>query len=331
MGTKILVVDDSVFMRRIVRNVLYLGGFQDVIEAENGESALCKFETEKPDLVLLDVVMPGLDGIEVLKRVMNMDENAKVIMLSAVGQKKTIEVCNEFGSVGYIIKPFDKEQLLSVVEEALLAKEKRKAFEKLTELEEDALREIGNIGAQHAATALSKIVGQSVKAKLVEAKIASFTDFPKLLGNREALVSGVYLPVTGDVSGSLLLIFPEESALKIVSMMLKKKEKLTELDEMGKSALSEAGNIIAGNCLTALSDQLAITLVEHVPDFAQGMVGALIDNVAVVFGQKAEKALIMQVKLYTETKIKIEAYFFLIFALAETREMLRVIRAKVGA
>ncbi|MCW3984861.1 MAG: response regulator [Candidatus Bathyarchaeota archaeon] len=332
MGTKILVVDDSAFTRRIVRNALNGRGFREVIEAENGEEALRKYETEKPDVVLLDIIVPGLDGTEVLKRIMNIDENAKVIMLTAVGQAKTMKTCNILGSAGYIVKPFDERQLVDTVEETLRAKGKRKRTAKLTKLEEDALREVGHIGAQHAGTALSKMIGQTVKVKLLTATMTSLDDLPKLVGDRETLVSGIYLPVTGDLSGSLLMIFPEKSAFILVNVLLKKEPGTTkELDEMDKSALSEAGNILAGNCLTALSHTLGMHLVEHVPEFAHGMVGALLDNVAVAFGQKAERALIIQVELSTRAKIKVMGYFFLLFSLKEAHAMLRALGAKVVA
>jgi len=303
-----------------------------VIEAENGEEGLRKYEIEKPDVVLLDVIMPDLHGTEVLKRLVNMDENAKVIMLSAVGQKKTVQMCNKLGSVGYVIKPFEGEQLVGTVEKALRAKEKRKPLARLTRIEEDALREVGHTGAQHAATALSQMIGQTVKAKLLAAKMSSLADLPELVGDKETLVSGIYLPITGDISGSLLMVFPQRSAFTLVDVLLKKKLGTTkELDEMDKSALAEAGNILAGNCLTALSHLLGMHLVEHVPDFAHGMVGALIDSVAVSFGQKAERALIIQVELIAGEKIKVVGYFFLLFALKEAHAMLRAIRAKAGA
>lgn len=332
MSTKILLIDDAAFTRRIVRNALNGRGFRGVIEAENGEEGLRKYETEKPDVVLLDMILPGLHGTEVLRKIMTMDENAKVIMLSAVGQEKTMKICNILGSIGYLVKPFDERQLVDIVEETLRAKVKRKRLAKLTKFEEDALREVGHIGAQHAGKALSKMIGQSVEVNLLKATMTSLDELPKLIGDKETLVSGIYLPVTGDLSGSLLMIFPEKSAFTLVEVLLKKELGTTkELDEMDNSALSEAGNILAGNCLTALSHTLGMHLVEHVPEFAHGMVGALIDNVAVAFGQKAERALIIQVELSTEEEIKVVGYFFLLFALKEAHAMLRAIRAKAGA
>lgn len=329
MGAKILVVDDSTFTRQIVKNALNGRGFREVIEAENGEEGLRKYETEKPDVVLLDVIMPDLSGTEVLKKMTIINENARVIMLSAVGQEKTIEVCSKLGSSGYIVKPFDEKKLVDTVEKTLRMKRKKEPLARLTKFEEDALREVGHVGAQHAATALSKMIGQTAKAKLLAARMTSLADLPELIGDRETIVSGIYLPLTGDLSGSLLMVFPQKSAFTLVDLMFKRKVGTTkELDKMDKSALSEAGNILAGNCLTALSHMLGMHLVEHVPDFAHGMVGALIDNVAVAFGKKAERALIIQVELSTEEKIKVIGYFFLLFALKEAHAMLRAIRAK---
>jgi len=331
MGTKILLVDDSPFTRQIVKKTLNGEGFREVIEAENSMEALRKYETYKPDIVILDIIMPDISGTEVLKQIMNIDKNAKVIILSAVGQKKMMNLCKKLGAVGYIIKPFEKMSLLNAVENALHVKRAGKTLTKLSNIDEDALREIGNIGAQHAAIALSKMTGETVEAKLLATKLASLSDLPKQVGDRETLVSGIYLPVTGDLSGSILMIFPEKSAFLLVDLMFKKNLGTTkELSEIAKSSLGEAGNILAGNCLTSLSESLGLNLVEHVPDFAHGMVGALIDNVAVAFGQKTEQALIMQMELKTKKEIKIVGYFFLMFTLKEARVILRTIKAKAG-
>lgn len=327
MGAKILVVDDSAFARQIVRNALNRQGFRQVIEAEDGEEGLRKYEKEKPDVVLLDVIMPGLHGNEVLKKILNMNENAKVIMLSAVGQEKIMNICNKLGSVGYIVKPFEDEQLVDTVRNALQAKEKGKPSAKLTELEVNALRMVGGMGARHMATTLSKMIGRTVNAELLAVRMSSWAHLPELVGDGETVVSGVCFPVTGDISGSLLMVFPQKSAFILVDMLLKKKLGTTkELDEMDKSALSEAANVLAGNCLVALSNVSGMHLVEQVPDFAHDMVGALIDARA-----KAERALIIQVELSAEEKTRIVGYVFLLFALEEAHALLRAIRTKARA
>lgn len=114
---KILILDDSQFMRKILTDILTKNGFTDVIEAVNGEQSLEKFKSEKPDLMLLDVIMPEKDGVEVAKEVI--PQGAKVIMISAVGQDEIIKQAKDLGVLGYIIKPFEEKQVIEEVKKAL--------------------------------------------------------------------------------------------------------------------------------------------------------------------------------------------------------------------
>jgi len=112
---KILIVDDSVFMRNILKDLLSTKGYETT-QAENGNEALAKYASDKPDLTLLDIIMPELDGIEVLKKIGTI---AKVVVISAVGQEKMVEEAKKLGAVDYIIKPFDNDIVLKTVEKAL--------------------------------------------------------------------------------------------------------------------------------------------------------------------------------------------------------------------
>lgn len=116
---KILIVDDSMFMRRILINILNKAGFNDIIEAENGKEAIQKFKREKPDLVLLDIVMKDEYGTDVLKDIMKIDPNAKVVMISSVGQEAIIKETLESGASDFIVKPFKEEQIISVIKKVL--------------------------------------------------------------------------------------------------------------------------------------------------------------------------------------------------------------------
>jgi two-component system, chemotaxis family, chemotaxis protein CheY len=111
---KILIVDDSQFMRNVLKDVLSTD--YEVIEAENGKQGIEKITAEKPDLVLLDVIMPEMDGIEVLKKI---GTEHKVIIISAVGQEKMVDEAKSLGAVDYIVKPFENEKVLEVVKKAL--------------------------------------------------------------------------------------------------------------------------------------------------------------------------------------------------------------------
>jgi len=119
IGQKILLADDSTFMRLIIKNILTDCGYDNIIEAENGIEAIEQFEFEKPDLIILDIIMPALSGLETLKKIMKIDKKAKIIMITAVGQKSIMKECNGLGVKGYITKPFDEEKIKETVEKVL--------------------------------------------------------------------------------------------------------------------------------------------------------------------------------------------------------------------
>jgi two-component system chemotaxis response regulator CheY len=116
---KILVVDDAAFMRMNVKNILSGEGYEDIIEAENGEMAVKKYKEENPDLVTLDITMPEMDGIEALKKIKENDPDAKVIMCSAMGQQSMVIEAVEVGAEDFIVKPFDKGKIKEAVSKVL--------------------------------------------------------------------------------------------------------------------------------------------------------------------------------------------------------------------
>lgn len=118
MGTekKILIVDDSAFMRKVLRDIFESAGFLNFIEAGNGNEAIEKYKTEKPDFVFLDVIMPDVNGMDVLREI---GKEAHVIVVSAVGQKEMIAQAKELGAVDYVVKPFDRDQVLEKIEKYL--------------------------------------------------------------------------------------------------------------------------------------------------------------------------------------------------------------------
>ncbi len=105
---KILIADDSAFMRQVLIDCLKVEGYNNFVECENGLQCIEKFESEKPDLVLLDLIMPEMDGIEVLKKI---GSKAKIIVISAIGQNKMIDDAKKYGAKGFIIKPFDQAKI----------------------------------------------------------------------------------------------------------------------------------------------------------------------------------------------------------------------------
>lgn len=116
---RILIVDDAAFMRMMIKNVLSNNGYEVCGEAGDGEQALEKYKELKPDLVTMDITMPNCDGIEGLKRIMEYDAKAKVIMCSAMGQQGMVIEAVQLGALDFIVKPFKPERVLSTVNKAL--------------------------------------------------------------------------------------------------------------------------------------------------------------------------------------------------------------------
>ena len=119
MDEKILIVDDALFMRVNLKRILTEAGYKNLLEAENGEVACRLYETEKPDLVLMDISMPVMDGIAALKNIKKQDNTAVVVMCSAVGQEAMIMESVENGAMEFIVKPFKGEQIVSAVKNCL--------------------------------------------------------------------------------------------------------------------------------------------------------------------------------------------------------------------
>jgi two-component system chemotaxis response regulator CheY len=118
MSGKVLIVDDSGLARRRVRGILEAAGY-DVIEAEDGMSALERYFVAKPDLVVLDLVMKGMYGLEVLTKLREMDPEARVIVVSADVQTSSHEMVEDAGAVGFLMKPVDSDQVLALVRSTL--------------------------------------------------------------------------------------------------------------------------------------------------------------------------------------------------------------------
>jgi len=115
---KILVVDDAQFMRLILSKLLKEHGYE-TIEAENGNRALEQYVAHSPDVVLLDITMPEKDGLEVLSELHQMDPDARVVMLTALGQQSVVLQAIKSGARDFIVKPYESERVLVAVERAI--------------------------------------------------------------------------------------------------------------------------------------------------------------------------------------------------------------------
>ena len=115
MALRVMVVDDALFMRNILKDIFVRHGYEVVAEADNGETALQLYQESKPDLVTMDIVMPKKSGIEALQEIMAADPEAHVIMVSALGQDTLVLEAVEAGARDFIVKPFKEDKVLETV------------------------------------------------------------------------------------------------------------------------------------------------------------------------------------------------------------------------
>ena len=119
MKEKILIADDSSFMRIMLKEELFESGFENIIEAKTGNEALTMYKVERPAVVILDVTMPEMDGIETLKHIKKVDPDANVIMCSSMGQEEVVMSCFEAGAVDFVMKPFKPGRVLQAISKIL--------------------------------------------------------------------------------------------------------------------------------------------------------------------------------------------------------------------
>ena len=115
MAKKILLVDDAAFMRKMIKDTLSKAGYTDIFEAVDGADAVNKYSEVQPDLVIMDITMPNMDGLEALKAIRAKDGNANVVMCSAMGQESMVMDAVRSGAKDFIVKPFKGDRVLKTV------------------------------------------------------------------------------------------------------------------------------------------------------------------------------------------------------------------------
>lgn len=118
----ILIVDDAAFMRMMIKDILEKSGFNVIGEASNGLEAVELYKKEKPDIVTMDITMPKVDGIEAVKLIKEYDNEAKIIMCSAMGQQAMVMDAIRAGAKDFIVKPFQADRVIEVINKVVLSK-----------------------------------------------------------------------------------------------------------------------------------------------------------------------------------------------------------------
>lgn len=185
------------------------------------------------------------------------------------------------------------------------------SLEKVSENYGDVLKEIGNIGAGNAMTALSQMLQCKVDMQVPQVKLLDFAEVGETMGGEEQIMVGVFLGVEGDITGSMMFLVEQASAKHLINkIMMGMAPESDEFTEMELSAMKEVGNIITGAYLNSLSSLTNLKIFPTPPQLTVDMASAILSVPAIYFGTMGDKILLIQSQFYDE--VEIDGYFILI-------------------
>lgn len=190
--------------------------------------------------------------------------------------------------------------------------------QKITSLHLDVFKEIGNIGAAHAATALSDLLGKKIDMRVPKVEMVSFSEMMELAGGSETVVVGIFLRIEGDAEGSMFFILPIGQANRFIQRLIRDDTfdfHNPPVSELGLSAMQEMGNILSGSYLSALSDFTGLKIYPTVPGLSVDMFGAIISIGLIELSQVSDTVIVINTSIFEEEYTEEEAvrgHFFLL-------------------
>ncbi|ARF18472.1 chemotaxis protein CheC [Sporosarcina sp. P3] len=188
----------------------------------------------------------------------------------------------------------------------------------ITEMHLDVLKEIGNIGAAHAATSLSQLLGQKIDMRVPKVELVTFDEMFDLAGGTEKVVAGIFLRIEGDLTGTMFFVLTIESATQFIRKLTGDVAfTFTDVEDlgMGASALQELGNILSGSYLSALSDFTSLNIYPTVPSLSIDMVGAIVSFGLIEVSQYSDEVIVIETEILQEGKQGVSSlagHFFLL-------------------
>ena len=202
----------------------------------------------------------------------------------------------------------------------------------LKALQVDALREIANIGAGHAATALSQMVGETVMISVPRISIARLEDMPPQVSEPEEPVAAVLMHMLGDLTGRTMLVFPKRTALRLAELLLRRpvvedaRDGSDDFNEMEQSAIKEAGNILSSAYMNALSDFMGMMLLPSPPALAVDMSSAVLTTAYLQFGNDRDYVFCVESEfVMLDIGERLRGFFLLLPDPASLRAILKAI------
>jgi len=175
----------------------------------------------------------------------------------------------------------------------------------------DILKELGNIGAGNAATALASMISKKVNMDVPNVRILEFKEVAEVLGGEENLIVGIYFELTEDVVGNMMFALDMDSAINLTNMLFNRERNDRQLDEMDISAISEVGNILASSYANSLSSLTGLKIFISVPSISIDMAGAILSVPAIHYGHVADHALMIETTFEENQNLVTGNIFFL--------------------
>ena len=196
----------------------------------------------------------------------------------------------------------------------------------LKALQLDALREVANIGAGHAATALSQMIGETIMISVPTISVSRLEDVPPQLSEPDEPVAAVLMHMLGDLTGRTLLVFPRRTAMRLSELLLRRHGE-DDFSDMQQSAIKEAGNILSSAYMNALSDFMGMMLLPSPPSLAVDMSNAVLTTTYLQFGSDKDYVFCVESEfLMNDTAEKLRGFFLLLPDPASLQAILKAVR-----
>lgn len=290
---RILVVDDSEFARRRIKAVLETGG-HEIVEAQSGPDALKLLKETEPQVATVDLLMPGMDGIDLLGRLRKLRPHLPVIIVSADVQLATRREVLAAGATRFVAKT-GLDALLSAVNQAgagglipFL----------LSAAEKDAFTEVMNIAMEQAAEALNALLARRVLLKVPEVELMTASGLTAFF-QEELVQVGVTMRqrFSGQLNGVAAMVFSSAHAMYLVRTLVGIQHELSRLSAAEQSVLTEMGNIVLNAAIAVLADQLGARVGLSLPDLTLNQEGSAAARLLLGSVAGADKAFVLVSRL----------------------------------
>lgn len=314
---KILVVDDSWLSRQRIIKMLRVQS-HEVLEATNGQEGLEKVQSDPPDFIILNLLMPVMSGVEFLEALRAVGSDIPVIVLSADIPDSSRAQCLKLGVTGFLNTPLNEQELLD-----LLTSKTTSTMSQTNKEDIENLRSLVEKGVHRGAKVLNEMLTAHIELSIPDMQLlmpAAFRHEMQVLAG-DGVLAAVDLAFFGAFSGAAQLLFPTETTSKLVAALIGDEQSADDLDSIRVGTLSEVGNIVLNGVMGTIGNILELHFNYHIPEYREGRLDDLIDR------QKAGAAsvLLARTRFSVET-LQIEGEIVLFFDEGTCDALLEAIR-----